>query len=310
MIRVLKSLSIEIRRVTGSAPYLKKDPVIIFADPRSGSTFLAELICKMADGILIFEPFNIDRFPSLRSLGLGWRPQLAEDQEDKDLEHAFKRILNLKGIHSRKGIYSTWNEVKSGQLLVFKTVRIKGLLFWYLKHFHHTIRPIVLIRNPYAVIASQKKIKAWNKGRSKLQIHAGSFNHEYYRHRDFLSSLETSIQQNAAHWCLANRDLLLRKRPEDYISIYYEDLITNPEKTIQLLSSELGVEYKPEFLDGIMRPSQTTYKRKISIDEQLNAWKEELSNSEIKDIDEVLSYFDLKKVVKQTWLQESNNSLI
>jgi len=111
---------------------------------------------------------------------------------------------------------------------------------------------IHLVRNPMGVVASQKKL-----------------NHNeplYYAYR----------------WNLINSkiELLKQKKPNNFITVKYEDLINNPEKSLNEICSFLGITFLPSQLKFYERIENYYSKLKLENNEE----KLSIFNSHLKNL--------------------------
>jgi hypothetical protein len=108
---------------------------------------------------------------------------------------------------------------------------------------------IAITRNPYAVYASWKK-----KDKNKNII---------------------SVIKN---WIEINQAIFKNNNQKNFLAIKYEDLITNPEKTIKSLCEFIDEPYSPELLDvEVLNTHSEARGTKGFNQDSLNKWKNELN---------------------------------
>ncbi len=130
--------------------------ILILGSPRSGTTWLMELLSLLPKSKSIFEPLNRDFFPYINLLGLPPRIFISPNHENfilnEHLTKVFKGIVISKHpIYSLKPI-SIYNRLEYRRIA--KTVNGNRLLPWIVNRYK--LRAIFLIiRHPCATILSQ-----------------------------------------------------------------------------------------------------------------------------------------------------------
>jgi hypothetical protein len=283
-----------------------KERIYLFADPRSGSTWVAEMLCKATNGILIDEPLNINNSEYLKDHNFYWRQEIPHDAEWPEIELFFQNLKQLKG----KGFYPNLKANAFNQLLenkhgVYKIIRGKMLLSWFLKTQKPALKPIVLIRNPFASIASQLSHGSWNYPFLNHETPTGKFHNRYHKYDAYLKSLDSKAKKLTAHWCISNNFLLDSKghwRDQCHFITYEEIIKPENESLIEILKS-----YRIEFNEAALRQktqASSTSDNQKGVDPigQIHKWKDRISKEEILGIEEVLTFFGMEnyeELVKQ-----------
>ena len=73
-----------------------KDTILISGTPRSGTTWLMELLAAIPDYLTIFEPFNPNWFPQIRKSNLCCRPYLHPDKDSPDIYEYLNKVFRGK----------------------------------------------------------------------------------------------------------------------------------------------------------------------------------------------------------------------
>ncbi len=149
--------------------------ILLFGTPRSGSTWLMEILRAIPGYSSVMEPLHIKWFPKIERLGIQPRTYKNIDCDWKEGKRYFKnllhgRIINKKPHFSLRPI-PVLERILSDKLVI-KFVRGNRLLPWISASFPD-VKKILLIRHPCAVINSQMRTgftgynpcEAWGKDR-------------------------------------------------------------------------------------------------------------------------------------------------
>ena len=272
----------------------QKDAFLIFGDPRSGSTWLAELIAEASKRIIIDEPLNLNYAKNKVPTDFGWRQDIPVDQDWKEALNYFSGIFDGKNIPSdclQKNSIASFISAKSG---VYKIIRGNRLLHWLKANFQFRYKPIFLIRHPLAMIHSLSKHSSWSNDYKPYKLPESRNIEVYEKHFTFLNGLQSNEEQILSHWCISNEayfknDTLM----QEVIVLKYEDLLLDPEKEVKGIFKEWGVEGKMSNI-AWRKPSTTSDKQgNISPEIQLDNWKKEMNKEQQRKFNRVLEYFEV-----------------
>ena len=134
-----------------------EDTIAIFGSPRSGTTWLMEILVRMEDYRTGFEPFQYKWFPAVSSLKINPRPFVNENQNNEPLKEYLNQIftgqISSNDPKYRVDLNTIKNRINSKKIIV-KFVRANRLIPWIKNNFD--LKEIILIiRNPYSTIMSQ-----------------------------------------------------------------------------------------------------------------------------------------------------------
>ena len=268
-----------------------EENILIFGEPRSGSTWLAELISMLPNRAIINEPLHLGNNNKLRDLKFSWRQHIPMDRNWLDAEIAMKEIFTGKELPAIMYFKNSLAQMISAKKLVYKIVRGKLLLPWLLSNFKFRFKPIVLIRHPLAIMHSLSQHSAWKYEYQKFVIPDAPFTEIYEPHISFLQNLKSNEGQIIALWALAN-NYLQRMDSSDYHWIYYEDLVSAPKEVLH----DLGKDWKLD-LDHLVKyiniPSGSSGKSTIMTDTQLYDWTEKLDPRLRKEGEQIMDYFEI-----------------
>lgn len=300
--KILKRLFLEFKlKPLNILKYFKQfEPqkqILIFSDPRGGSTWLTEMIHTIPDTAIIWEPFNIHEVKIIKELGFGWRQYIPENQQWPEATKVINKIFAGKVVNEWTMLSTGVIDYLSAKQLIIKICRGNMLLPWITNQINFTYTPIYLVRHPFAVVLSQMKQGGWNYQFRNFEVPCIPFNEIYKEHEDFLTSLDTKEEILTAFWCLTNQiPLNHHKNNQNWITLYYENLVVNPQKEIQQIFQKWKMQI-PEGIEYVLRKKSWTTLDHVNVNVpeiQLSKWKRELNLDQVKRMSRVLKYFNVK----------------
>lgn len=272
------------------------DQLLIFSDPRGGSTWITELLKTINNTAIIWEPLNISEVESVQKLGFGWRQYIPEDVNWIDAKKMFDQILSGRILNEWTLLKTTTQEFFKAEKLIVKICRGNMLLPWLVNQYSFKYKPIYLVRHPFAVVCSQLRQGGWNSTFSRFQIPKIPYNEVYREHYKFMSSLETKEELLTAMWCLTNKIPLESKVKLKYLTIHYEDLVQSPQQTVKTIFSSWAMPI-PEGIDLKYRQASSTTvsgSDVTQVKKQLELWRHRFDGTQIRKMSKVLKYFEIK----------------
>lgn len=279
--------------------------IIIFSDPRGGSTWITEMIMELPKTTVLWEPLHLGAVEHFNKLNFGWRQYIPEDVNWQEAKEAFDEVLRGKVLTHWTCKMTTPYKLLSSDCMIVKFVRANAMIPWLTKTFTFKFAPVLLLRHPFAVAASQMNYGAWDYDYSGFQIPDCPYNDIYKEHTEFLSTLHSKAESLVASWCITNRIPLKNKRNNiDWITIYYEDLIMNPEQEMERLFNAWKIEMPDGVMAAMRRPSSTTKDATFekSIEQQLSKWMDSFDDEHIMKLQRVLDYFEVNTYTGKTFL--------
>lgn len=281
-----------LRLVSKRVDFDPSENVYLFSDPRGGSTWLTELLAGIDKTAVLWEPLHLDYLPGLRQLGFGWRQVVPENAQWPEFEALLDQVLSGKQLNHNLAHLNTPMDYLKAERLIVKFCRGNGLLPWMVRRYSFKYKPILLLRHPFAVAASQLRQGGWNYSFTGFEIPDQPYNDVYHAHKAFLKSLKTKEEALVASWCLMNAPLIHDNRGK-WITVYYERLFLNPGEEIQRIFSEWSLEVPAGSLgSAVRRPSVTTVD--LPSEDQLQKWQGRFSQDQILAMLAVLEYFGVK----------------
>lgn len=280
----------------GARSFKPEESIIIFSYPRSGSTWLMELIRKIPGTVSLWEPLHIRSVKPFADLGFGWRQHVPEDEEWEEAEETFAKLFNGEYLN----FWLTSREFPlnfcTADRMIVKFVRANALAPWLLNRFSFQLKPIYLLRHPFAIAASQMKEGSWDYEFEGYEIPDMPFNEVMKRHSDFLSTITTKPEKMVATWCINNRVMLDSERHnQGWLTIYYEALLLHPEQQLWRIFNQWDMEMPDGILERVREESSTTKEAtfKEDLELQLSKWRQFFDADDIKRMQRVLDYFEI-----------------
>ena len=266
------------------------EAILIASDPRSGSTWLSEILNTIPKSLVIDEPLHLEQSPELKNLKFYWRQHIPKGTDWEEARDYFRKLFSGKLInpYSSKGLFKT----SAASQLIVKTIRAKLLLPWLCKAFDFKYKPIVLVRHPMAVIASLKNHHAFDYPFKPIDLTEITYSEVLNDHQDFLESLRTNAEQQLAWWCISNKYLSDQTDPQ-WLTVKYEDLITDYEGTLRRIFNTWDLDMPKTLLNKKDIPSASTEKKQIEKNIQLLSWKEKLTKEEKLRYQQILDHFKI-----------------
>ena len=275
-----------------------KDNILIIGSPRSGTTWLMEILQLLPNYTYLSEPINPILFPEAFTIGFTSRTYLPIDNDwpsgERHLDKIFRgHVMNhpiparLKDAENNQPNYSPPSFQKQLQdlyklqpktlinhlfakKLVVKFVRLNRLLPWISQRFQ--LRGIIfIIRHPCAVIASQLNTGFCGYHPSSppytdIYPSLEMLLHEASKIEGLspnvlqkLKEIKTREEILAATWCLDNLIPLSHAKPYPWTVVTYEKLIKEGEQELKRIFHEIGQKtIPPDCYKYLKKPSKLT----------------------------------------------------
>lgn len=275
-----------------------RDPIWLIGEGRSGTTWVSSLI--NADGRLLerFEPFHPHQNPRLqRYRKLEYRHP---DQDDSALEGHMRDIFRAsywaKSIDPGRP-----NELFAG--LLVKDIFATLIARWVIKRFPR-IRPILLVRNPFAVARSKCEVDEGWHWADNVQV----FLDDAALMQDHLAPFEGILREVArrdepflhhiAVWAIVHTVVLRQFAPGAIHVVFYEDAVADSQRVAAGIDRYLGrPSLAPESSEtwderSSSRVSQAD-KVARSRKNPYGSWREGLTDEMFEDGKRILAAFGL-----------------
>ena len=246
--------------------HLRKS-VVVSGSPRSGTTWVGNIVTEMTGWPSMEEQTGTTRNPGLRELhGWGGRPYRNPDSPDPALAADLEQVLT--GRYLSPGLIFTNRHNTLGlwaqRPLASKVIDMNLIMPWVATNLPW-LRVVQLIRNPLTVVASRLVVTTavWSSATSLGSVYADFMAVEpsYAGPLEF----ETPAETQTAAWAIEHawlRDNMDRLGGLHWLR--YEDLRDDPHRTIPDLARFVGVEgIEVDQLRSFKRVSRSTTKAPV-----------------------------------------------
>ena len=285
-----------------NSPLNEKEAILIFGAPRSGTTWVMEILETLPDYKAIFEPFHKYWFPEARKLKINPDQPYVYFKDSNPLlkeylTKVFKGKVMSKSPHYRLTLKNICKRIAAKKAVV-KFIRANRILPWIANNFQ--VKGIFfVIRHPCASIASQLEAFFRERFPWSKEIVLSSI-HEIRELRDNeelirkIKTIETQEEILATIWSIDNFLPLYYQRKINWYPIVYESLVINPKEELRNMFSYINEEVPEEAYSKIRMPSIMTVDRTyVGTTKQLVKWKKKLSEKQVKNILKVVHWFGL-----------------
>ena len=267
-----------------------RDTLLVAGSPRSGTTFLAELLNQIPRSAILFEPEHIRLVPEARQAGLTWHTVKYPGDDWPEGRRFFERVLRGRLITSWTVSHVPLANAVAPRVWIVKFVDANFMIGWLAANF--PVRaPVLLLRHPCAVIASQLR-RGWsNPHPPRLK----AFLERYPQFTHYLETLRDPTEFAAALWSMQTYAPLMLKKPWPFVPLTYEELASNPQGELARLFDTWQMPMPAGIVERALRPSGTTDSGSPLAEgaDPSSAWRRALSPSQIEGILGVIRTFGL-----------------
>jgi hypothetical protein len=270
-------------------PQLKNNPILITGTPRSGTTFVGEVLSNSPELRYVYEPLNPDfGYPIKDNKCIicgckvdSWYKHITKDTEGGYYKH-FKHLINSKSLQNKTALLKAPFSVFASE--------------WLVDRFN--VRPIVMYRNPLSFVSSIKRMK-WPVDFEDFlnqEVLMGEYLDEYRiammkSQQDTDDIIGNGILQYNVFYSYIN---MLREKHPDWLFVRLEDISENPvdefEKIFNHFELDFNENIKKQIIDLTSADNPTEAKvskihsLKRNSKDLTNIWKKRLTDDEVKRI--------------------------
>jgi len=284
-----------------------RDTIVVAGAPRSGTTWLAEVLRALPSYKFVNEPLLLSNYEAAQKAGFAWRTHLAPNENAPQAKYFFEDVLSGRVPHGPLWHYQADSSV--GRLLeqithrklIVKFCRAGRLLHWLLGEFE--VRGAVLIvRHPCAVIASQLEHGGWDPDQLVHDIDSeealGQMSGDVRLHfADVLDGISTRLELMTATWCLDYYIPLIEyaEYGHPWELVTYERLVLDGEGEMNRVLLALDAEMTDAVQEQLTVASEYASDDLKTSDSrnQLAKWRSRLSGQQIDRILDIVSAFGL-----------------
>lgn len=264
-----------------------RNTVFLAGSGRSGTTWLSDVINYRREYRFIFEPFHPGRVSICRHFNS--KQYLRPDDRREEFLAPARKILS-------GAVHSPWTDRFHRRFLarrrLIKDIRANLLLGWLRANFP-SMPMVLLMRHPCAVAASRMAL-GWQDNLDETM-------RQQELVTDFLCPMEAEIRaaktpfvRHVFLWCIDNYVPLMQLSEGEVHLIFYENLITHPERELSPLFAALGTDLDTTVYQKMKNPSPLS--RKIAAHSSPNDWWRRIDKAELRRAFEILALFGLDRV--------------
>lgn len=234
-----------------------RPPVVVASLPRSGSTWLMEIIATQPGMRVVNEPFYLPRFVGLADPPLppAWSTLTPGPGREARLGPYLDALFdNRLGIGSPSP-FTPQHRFRTSRV-VCKVLRAHDLLPWI--EARYDARIVVLVRHPIAVAVSRRAHPLLGVLLDSDEWCARHLDgDERARARD-VAAHGGPLERMVLDWCLQLRPVLRAER-RTWFCVHYEDLLVHPDAAIDALADALGLDDREAMHRQNGVPSRSTF---------------------------------------------------
>lgn len=294
-----------------------KKNIFLFSTPRSGSTWLMELIASQPGFKYYDEPLNIRR-NNVQNTNFfdNWDKLLAgSEREDiiisylKKLEANKVKCMNPPPFRRNHSFFTT--------RIIFKIHEIEHLINKIRDCLNAEI--IFLLRHPIATTTSRHVFPRLEYFVESEYYKKTYFSNEQIKFIDYMYKNGNTIEKGILSWCFQNFLPLNYLDHKNWIIITYEEIILNPYKTCKMLFNKLSLTKLDKMLNRMSLPAANidlSTKETISIMKERNEedrkrklikkWRNKVSEEKKDKLFEILSVFNIDTYCKDKFIANEN----
>lgn len=224
--------------------------VLLFSTPRSGSTWLMELIWTQPGFKYCNQPLSLINPQVRRHLGINGWGELYDERMVPTLERYFDDLcsgrLRFANPNPLRGHYRPITH-----RIVFKEIHgLADRVDWFRDRFD--ARVAYLLRHPIAVAISSERFPLL--GTFLTTDFRNHFTSEQLAYANRVAADGTHLERGVLSWCLQNA-VPLRQRSDDWAVVTYEQLVVDPEPVIDELAEKLALPEPERIASALTVPS-------------------------------------------------------
>lgn len=229
---------------------------------------------------------------------------LGADGTENELKNFLNDTLQGKQTSWRTLQFNSFKKIISpSELLCVKMVNVNLIAKWFVSSFNLKAKPIYVVRHPLAILVSRERYNYLNEG-NVIDSKVTPFDwnriktnkHPYFKYKKEIEMTTTKFELFLTEWCIRNKYFLGDNDQTDFIIVYYEDFVLNPDKIIFKISKQLGL--KDNFIkEGFVNKSGTTSLNEQIMDgeEQLSKWMKYFDQNQLANFQRIFNLFDIKE---------------
>jgi hypothetical protein len=295
-------------QTVGSRLYIDKIPdvnksILIAGTARSGTTWLTDMIASQVNCRVMFEPFQSELVNEYKKFN--YFQYMHHSQQNDQLYTFAQKVMSGK-------IRDRWIDRENERIFpkyrLIKEIRANLFLKWLHDHFPE-VPVLFILRHPCAVVLSRLQLGWATDTDITPFLQQPALVSDFLLDKlDMINSAEFEEEKHTIIWCISNMVPLAQLTHDDMKLIYYEHLITQPEKELSGIFEYLQQPYKRSVLDQTIVPSLTTKRTSpvVTGENKISNWKKSLSTQQIDRILNVVDAFGLSHLYGNSELPLNN----
>jgi sulfotransferase family protein len=278
-----------LRTTSGNRQTLNQS-LVVLGHPRSGTTWLAELINTIPNTGIIFEPLQSKPVPEAKKAGFGGQNYRLPGEDWPEGEQFMRKILEGKLLNKWTTSHIPISRATHVERWVVKMVLANQLIGWLTSTFDIP-KPILILRHPCAVFASRIN-RGW-PAPPRLPVR-DRFLKEHPDLSSTLGELKTPEEYFAVRWCVDHYAPFSLPKPYPFHVISYEKLLLEGPTHLEPAFSDWGLEIPEKMYSLFSRPSAKAGQNNFSNPmDNLSSWKHKLKPAQIEQVLNVVENFGL-----------------
>lgn len=273
-----------------------KGPVILFASPRGGSTWVSELIASQPEFWPISEPLNVRRPWVQAQLGISEFHELYGAAAAAEIAHYYQKLFSGGYAELKLRPGNRYYRPLTRRIVVKENQAGLDRIPWFEDTFGVGI--IHLLRHPVAVALS-REVFPLLEGFHKCALRE-RFSAEQLRCADAVVAEGSHLERGVVAWCLHHLPAL-RNHRESWLQLTYEETVLCPERVVEALADKMHLPDKAKMMAQINMPSQVLRKSDAETQALLKGgdarkrlvskWLQKVSADEKQRVAELLNIF-------------------
>jgi hypothetical protein len=269
---------------------------VVLGTGRSGTTLLQEIVAASEATYPIFEPMSPYEDPRVAALGaLGGFVVRSPEQDDPRLRALLDEILRGRHLTRWSTRLQGTRGLAGARRFVMKEVKLTRAVGWFTRAFPDN-RVVVIVRHPCAVVPSMLhasgRWREWSPARVREMLGGG---HEELA-AELVDDNASPAVRLSAFWAAETSDVLSQTNPSTALVSTYEELLSEPTKTLTKVFDHLDVPAPADVEQLAQRASamSTPSSAVRTGTDPLRSWTTRLSNADRDAILRVTRAFGLE----------------
>ncbi len=268
-----------------------RETLAVAGSPRSGTTWLANLVSEIPGSAVLFEPLHLEYAPGSRRAGFSSRRYMPPNAKWPAGKEYLSRVFRGKVLNRWTTREASLREWLSSRRLVVKFIEANRLLTWMCEVFPEMPAPVFVIRHPCATIASLLKAGEWSPWMlAQSRPRVSRFLADFPALHAAVEKTNSQEEYLAVNWAIDNFVPLSADIPRPFHLLTYEQLVLDFRAEVSRLFAAWDLPVPDTIASSFDKPSSTTLPSGRS---GIEGWQDYFDRSQIRRILRVVSDFGL-----------------